>query len=285
MILVFTRFSVVTPSGFVHRGTRTNHRSRFLSELHQKILPPKRLQTTEEVANFLFNPSRMKARLALFEHICRPSMLKLEQHNVTHVVLVSTLLPARWKDRLQLLSAQNYFKIVEVPPDTNVGKTCATIAQDLCAETGSDWLATLRLDDDDAISSDLIGRIAALAQGGVRNTVVSAAQGIRLGLSLNSWRCAPITEQLVSAGLAYIENTSAEPRTIMQMGNHRMMAGHSDIVSLYLPDAYVQTSHLHVDSVRHAKKNMWDTTRDWSSILNARFGISTDVLHKIMSTI
>lgn len=105
-------------------------------------------------AKILFDPQRMEARLASFEHLTLASLKAQTDPDFTFVVLASSLMPEVYQDRLEALCAQvpqvvlRYFPVIPTPR-----------AQELVfEELGIRFRGTLqfRLDDDDCVCADYI---------------------------------------------------------------------------------------------------------------------------------
>lgn len=105
-------------------------------------------------ARALFDPRRMDARLATFEHLTLASLKAQTNPDFTFVVLASSLMPEVYQDRLEALCAQvpqvvlRYFPLTPTPR-----------AQELAfEELAIRFRGTLqfRLDDDDCVCADYI---------------------------------------------------------------------------------------------------------------------------------
>lgn len=105
-------------------------------------------------AALLFDPQRLKARFATFEHLTLASLKAQTDPDFTFVVMASSLMPEGWQDRLERLCAQvpqvvlRYFPVMS-----------AEAAQNMTfEELGIPYRKTLqfRLDDDDALCADYI---------------------------------------------------------------------------------------------------------------------------------
>lgn len=120
----------------------------------RNLTPDEVRAAAAERAALLFEPRRLDARFATFEHLTLASLQAQTDPDFTFVVMASSLMPEPWQDRLERLCAQvpqvvlRYFPVMS-----------AEAAQDVTFdELGIRYRNTLqfRLDDDDCLCADYI---------------------------------------------------------------------------------------------------------------------------------
>lgn len=140
-IVGLLRFSVLTPT--------------YYSE---------RFDTLDKIAAHIFSPDRMALRFKLFESLCLPSLTRQTDMGFDCVILTADSMPAPFLDRLQGL--------IDPHPNLHLRPVGTGTHYRLLKEgynsvpTGdATHRALFRLDDDDCVDLDFIGRTRMLAQG------------------------------------------------------------------------------------------------------------------------
>lgn len=110
----------------------------------------------------LYDPARLARRFALFEALALPSLLAQTDPDFTAVFLIGSDFPAEARQRLVRLTAPLADpRILALPPLPMFRATRQAYLR--TRRPGHTHLATSRLDDDDALSLDVIARLKAMA--------------------------------------------------------------------------------------------------------------------------
>ncbi|WP_199260008.1 putative rhamnosyl transferase [Paracoccus binzhouensis] len=118
-------------------------------------------------AKELFDPQRLEARLATFEHLTLRSLTHQTDPNFIFLVISSDRIPDRYGDRLAQICATEKRVILRFVPPMHISDAIRMIA----GEKGWSLPDTVqfRLDDDDCVSEEYIRRLRRHAAGMWRN--------------------------------------------------------------------------------------------------------------------
>lgn len=247
-----------------------------------------RFKSLEETAAHLFAPDRMELRFRLFEALCLPSLLSQNDDGFQAVVLTSRRLPRLYWDRLSTL----------VEPFPHI--TCERFAPSKhyrMLKRGFDTVPAghathrvqFRLDDDDCLDNDFIGRLRRSAEGLI--PLQSSSEPFALcgnrgfyahrtptGVQVyDSCEHAPL-----SAG-ATIVGKVGQPVNPYRF-NHRRFAQHYNTYSDISVPSFVRT--VHGDNKSDATQ--MGLTRRWSraqidQALRKHFDLTPDFLNELLA--
>lgn len=208
-IFIFVRYSVLTVSN-------SNHfvlgRDKSISEYRSELFSDDRLK----VHDFLFSEVALRSIAAQkdFDLNCGFSL----------VVLTSEALPNYWMDRLRgHLAPYPWAKIICVDVDGSIERS---IKQEIGRIKDATCYATVRLDDDDALSYNFLKKISQYIQPLYNNYIVSYGLGYEGLFDLEEYRFKNINEMYfpkVSAGMTKINIYSPGEEvssSIYGSGNH-----------------------------------------------------------------
>ncbi|PZQ96902.1 MAG: hypothetical protein DI533_15180 [Cereibacter sphaeroides] len=287
MIVIFTRFSVLTESrGFnygapkqLRGGSRMTRLVRRLKNKFKKSIAA--AKTAEDKKASLFSDERMEFRFTCFETITLPSLQAQSDRDFLHVVLYSPSLPEKWMQRLSGLSQRYGFELVPMNPAENFAEKyqeyCRNLYKQLpCKET---WLATIRLDDDDALNLQYIGWIRSAAEKGYRDVVVSTHAGFTFWIGRGMTRLVAQSKPFMAVGLAYIEEMTDTPGTIGSCGRHERIFENNATLILPEKDAHLISAHVHNDSGRGLEgKDRQSSVPDADLLIRRTFNIDADLV-------
>ncbi|WP_048308517.1 glycosyltransferase [Halomonas sp. PR-M31] len=182
----------------------------------------------EDYRRALFDEERLKLHDFLFEKVMLKSIVSQENFDLndgfTLLVLTSNELPEFWFNRLENhVAAYPWIKIVTVDTKDSVEKALKSEIEKFDEEI---CYATIRLDDDDALSSDFLYNISAYIKPEFENYVVSFGAGYEAVFDNDSKKFTEFCELYypkVSAGLTKIDIHTPGSRispTIYGAGNH-----------------------------------------------------------------
>ncbi|WP_084286584.1 glycosyltransferase [Halomonas halodenitrificans] len=110
----------------------------------------------EEYKEKLFSESRLKKREELFREVTYPSIVSLPKNNVTVLIFVSEEMPEFHYQRLEaLISSESNFYLVRLNYSDNINSQMNKEVKQRLKKIKQDVVyATVRLDDDDALSKN-----------------------------------------------------------------------------------------------------------------------------------
>jgi len=201
----------------------------------------------DERAAELFGNERLHRRFEAFESICLPS-LRMQPPDRFHVIiLASAAMPDGYKERL-LASVQgmvNVHIVFEEPAQMffeelwlkHIGRI-----QGL-----KEIVATVRLDDDDALAPDFTATLAAYVNARYVGHTVSFPLGLQCAMVEGELRFWESYWPLVAAGLGYVCRRDSLA-TIFSCGHHHRIARRYPVILDARSAKYVVTLHQHNDS-------------------------------------
>ena len=187
-----------------------------------------RRNSFDDYKNEVFEPSRLATREAMFKSICLPSLINMYNNkpdDISYkvVIMTSTLLPQKNKDFLEKIQSDNPFiEIIYHSPDNAViGKIMKKSID--ATVSNNEIYASVRLDDDDALSLAWLKKVDEYLIPEFNNMVISLSGGAALlcnkdgairSLASYKWRFG-------SVGLTYIGvKSEGSSKSIYQCGNH-----------------------------------------------------------------
>lgn len=208
-------------------------------------LRPRNPSLAEKTA-YLFAPARLEARFRRFEALLLPS-IAAQTRPAEHIVLSSTLLPAPYRDRLEALSRRFGFRLHFAGTDRLVDRI---LVQDgLLAKTGAGRLATVRVDDDDAIATTFVARVERFAHLDVDDYVLSFPKGVYLDQRRSPSLYAPVVQSNIACGLTRVLRRRGRTLSVYAVGNHNFVHHALPVLQIPDPDMYLMTTH--ADNVSH----------------------------------
>ena len=278
-MLIFTRFSIPSRTGF-------RVYSQFEERVHQqywiapwfrnlfiKTVSLGRSHSTEDVAEFLYRPSRMERRFFLFEKICLPSLAHQSFQEFRHIVLASKTMPEKYQRRLAGLKRRFNFEIAYLEEEEDFTSASKRFVNE---EFRDEELAiTCRLDDDDALGRDTLGKIYRVSNAIGDSAIVSLAEGFELGLGASKVSFKNRRIPFLALGLTYLERMSENPKTIFGCGDHTRASLAYDSFIINDKAAFIMTTHRDGASARPL---LGSTDRSalvgaYGEILREQFGI------------
>lgn len=144
-----------------------NYKVKTIGVLRFSVLTPtyyaERFDSLEKTAAHLFSPDRMALRFRLFEQLCLPSLIRQSDPDFDAVVLTAESMPSRYMDRLCDLLAP-FPNIHCRPVGTDKHFQLLKAGYNSIPVGDATHRALFRLDDDDAVDTDFIGRTKLIAQ-------------------------------------------------------------------------------------------------------------------------
>jgi hypothetical protein len=202
----------------------------------------------------LFNQSRLALRRKTLSQITLPSInaaagaapdIKTEVH-----ILTSTELPESEKEFLSKVSED--YPIVKIfyfdPDSVDLLKGNKEYLEGLGPE---EKIASIRIDDDDAISKDFLSRLSSWMNLEIDSFALSMCSGLGLLID-DDLRVVGVGEyksRLIAAGLAYIYSVKNNKQiSIYQLGNHTMIDERVPVILDASGYSFIRTFHPSNDS-------------------------------------
>ena len=110
------------------------------------------VQDTSTVIDALFNETRLSKKFEFFEKMTYLSIKNQTYTNYVWYIFTSSLLPQKYKDKLEVLSSPNII-IVYVTPTENLSRITSDLVKDKTLYT------TLNIDDDDGLAPGFLLRL------------------------------------------------------------------------------------------------------------------------------
>ncbi|MEM6324777.1 MAG: glycosyltransferase [Pseudomonadota bacterium] len=226
---------------------------------------------------FLFDPSRLARRFALFEAVCLPSLLGQSERDFKTVFLVGAHMPTNWRQKLDILCREiPGATVIAAPPQPHYAGIKA--AFETIPTEGFTHRTTVRLDDDDAVDNDFIARLkslapkAALIGDPTRPTAIAHNRGFFLERREDKTVVFPTIERTpLSVGAALIAPVAY--RENIYLVDHRQLPQNFTTYCDTEHYAYIRTVHRDNKSNAHRTgTKMQMPNREIDAILRAQFG-------------
>lgn len=243
-------------------------------------------QGIDQARALLYDPERLERRFRLFEQLALPSLLAQSRRDFTTIVLIGKDLPRPARLRLQaLLEPLPDARLVALPPLPMFGATRR--AFDRALDPAATHLTSVRLDDDDAISTDLVARLHALAPraaaliGDGEPVVISHQNGCYLEIAPGGNRLYGVVERTpLGIGLAMLSPVTR--RDTIYSRNHRLLGQFYNCISDAVTPAFIRTVHRDNDADPRASGPSFDLTdAEADALLRERFAVSFDTLRAL----
>lgn len=194
----------------------------------------------DDRAALIMRPARLERRFALFEQACLPSLVAQDPDAFGAIVLASDRLPKPYRRRLEAALAPHPNVQVAFDP---VGDMRERFRHHLHRRWGAAGLrATVRLDDDDALSADFTERLSAYVAPAFEGFFVTFADGVgvkRIGEEVMAWS---MHAPKIAAGLAYVAGGD-DRTTIFDKGSHTKVCEVAPTILDSRAPSYLLTEH------------------------------------------
>jgi hypothetical protein len=244
-------------------------------------------RSLDERNAILFDPGRLAARFALFEAVCLPSLTAQNPDLFGAVLLTSAALPEPFKDRLRALTADYpNIEILFRGPSGVDGEFADALADrfDTAAEVPPPR-ATLRLDDDDALSSDFSDYMQDFLVPGHEGYAVTFPSGFVLNLRAERMGGWAITEFCHSVGLAFV-NRRPWTQHVYHLRNHNTVPERHRTLADASRPMFLRVRHEYNDSNMSEQPETFDGSQaSLSALGDGRFGfLDAEALRRTQAT-
>lgn len=232
----------------------------------------------------LYEPARLERRFTLFEKLTLPSLLKQKPSNCEIAFIIGEDLPQPYRARLEaLIASLPRARLFPLPPIENeVAHITAALRVD-----DTEYLATTRLDDDDALALDCLARIERICQQVLDTQLVPLPlciafnNGLFLRKSADGIRLYGAPQKTpIGIGL-----TLLAPRALRQTvytRNHRSVGAYWNCITDATNLSFIRSVHDDNDSSAWSDGRMIEySDSQLKKILARRFGLDLESLRKL----
>lgn len=215
----------------------------------------KQFPTPEALQAFLYDPSRLERRFALFEMLTLPSLLAQRDSDFSCVFLLGEGFPAAALAHLRgLVKPLAGAVIVQLPSMPHYSATKKAFKSAI--KPGATHVTTFRLDDDDAVDLGYIKRLRTTAARLVRLSgddtplVIGFNKGFFLETSCTGSEIYDVCERLpLGIGLAMVCRAGQTHNIFVR--NHRFVSQFFNTYTDAVTPAFIRTVHRDNDSGTH----------------------------------
>lgn len=210
-------------------------------------------QDADAARAMLYDPARLERRFALFERLMLPSMLAQTDQDFQLGFVIGDDFPRPWRDRLgdAIAALPGAFLFPHEPAHNYKATHAAFRAAKL---DGATHFTTFRLDDDDAMDREFIGRLRRQAQSlqalsGNKPYAIGHNHGFWLEIGGQGNRLYDVRERTPACGLALVSGIKSGLTVYVQ--NHRDVAERFNTWLDAETPAFIRTVHRDNDATPH----------------------------------
>lgn len=198
----------------------------------------------------LYDETRMARRFFLFENLTLPSLIHQTDRDFRTVIMSSTVMPDRYKERLDRLAGRLPGAVVEYSQHQRGDLAFHRYMVEAAGYKGRGHSVHFRLDDDDALSVEYIARLRDISRFLPPSTHITFPTGIFLFPADNT---APVGVSMVrqhfltAQGLATVNGSSFQKNPFQMM--HGNVWTRWPVVSDPGFPAFIRTQHFDNDTV------------------------------------
>lgn len=265
-LYILTRFSILSEKLPHSWGIFGKH-----TKLLRKLLPPKPQPTLDQRRAYLFDHDRLTYRFRTFETLLLASLAAQDDSRFRHVVFTSEQLPDWASTRLDGLQDKHGFTTLRLDTQTNLEEGLQ--AWNPAPVSGATHTATMRIDDDDALSRISIAEVHAQSYK-AEDTVLTWPEGIYLtDRGKGRFAIRRINRPFRACGLTRIRRGTEPWPSIYSLGRHKTAGQNHPVITLPTKDAFLMSVHPDNVSGRKPRRGDADLTDADRALLLTRFGI------------
>lgn len=249
-----------------------------------------RLSTSgqEQVHKVLYDPARLERRFALFEMLCLRSLAMQRDTDFKVGILVGETLPNAARKRMtDMLDGFKNAQLVTLPPMEHY-QAVATAFQELPDVPDAKHTVTFRLDDDDAMHAETVGRLRHLTHTllPLRNRKEPFAIAFNRGFYFDLTNPAKMITECyektpLGVGMALVAPVSSRQNVFRR--NHRAAAQHFNCYTEIAKPMFIRTVHQDNDSSAETTgHNGRMPQAKVERTLRNNFGVDIDMLKGLM---
>jgi hypothetical protein len=225
----------------------------------------------------LYDETRMARRFFLFENLTLPSLLAQTDRNFRTVIMSSSVMPDRFKDRLSALASRLPGAMVEFSEYQLGDKAFRRIMAESAGHLGRETSVHFRLDDDDALGVTYIERLREISRVLSPSTHITFPTGVLLfpagpnsptGTSM-------VHQQLLTAqGLATVNGGRFQKNPFQMM--HGAVWTRWPVVSDPRTVGYIRVQHFENDTLARQDRVIAGFQRERASRRGPRHAANVD---------
>jgi Putative rhamnosyl transferase len=226
----------------------------------------------------LYDETRMARRFFLFENLTLPSLLHQTDRDFRTVIMSSSLMPDRFKDRLSTLAARLPGAVVDFSEYQRGDKAFYKFMAQAAGVKGRESSVHFRLDDDDALAISYIQRLRDITRVLSPSTHVTFPTGILLfpQAEANPVGTSILNQQLLTAqGLATVNGGTFHKNPFQMM--HGTVWTRWPVVSDPRTVAYIRVHHFDNDTIARQDRVIAAVQRERASRRAARHAANVDL--------
>jgi hypothetical protein len=223
----------------------------------------KKNRSFESYKSMLFDDRRLQKRFLLFKKFSLPSLASQivpYSCKIHFMILISTDLPPIFKEQLinTLDEYSNIFDyiIVSISPEEEIEhRLSEELYKQVNAKKRGGAIATVRLDDDDALSPYYSTNLCKYIDEAFSGMAISFPRGylVEVDENTNIMRTMYYYYPKISAGLAYISHPIKQEiklKHVHSLGDHLEVDEHTPTIIDASFQSYIQTAHPYTDTGR-----------------------------------
>lgn len=225
----------------------------------------------------LYDETRMARRFFLFENLTLPSLLAQTDCDFRTVIMSSSVMPDRFKDRLSALAARLPGSMVEFSEHQHGDKAFRKIMAQAAGFMGRESSVHFRLDDDDALSITYIERLRELSRVLSPSTHITFPTGVLVFPASDAGPdgTSMVRQQLLTAqGLATVNGGRFQKNPFQMM--HGAVWTRWPVVSDPRTVAYIRVQHFENDTLARQDRVISEVQRERASRRGARHAANVD---------
>lgn len=205
----------------------------------------------KEYKRKLFSEERLRFRCDIFKSITLPSLLEMDMFSTTVFIFISTAMPSKYKNEIkEMVSLYPWIKVIPLSPQGKlIGKMNKVLLDELDQIGDEVCYATVRLDDDDALSKDFSEMIGQYINPANRGFAVSFPAGFAGFLKNGKFeKFHYINQPKIALGLSFIQMYSPKDKTpkpvsVFSLGNHTKIDSKVPVILDSRSLCYIRTVH------------------------------------------
>lgn len=240
-------------------GHVVNYKTRVVGIVRFSHIAPTNPKEIKEKEKELFGEDRMELRFRYFENILLPSLDAQVDKEFSILIRSSTLMPEKYKNRiLSICESRKYLSAIFIPPVKEFKELELEFIDKKLMDDRPGPVATFRVDDDDGLAYDYIGKIKKYLKNSFKGFVVSFPNGYSTKEGEKGVEYYKINREMLAAGLAYIAPRMKMGRYIFNLGpGHLKLAKRYRVIIDPISMMYIVSGHEYNDSARLEKDGFY----------------------------
>lgn len=239
----------------------------------------------------ILSGKRLNFRMKLFKEITLPSLvgqnIELSKNNVKVIIATSEDLPKEYMDELKILTEQHEW-IEVLKTSENFAGFKKYLLYRLKEKKQPVDIATIRLDDDDALSKDFVSRVLEYQKKCINGYALTFANGYAAVYSTDLEKILNFKDYFYSkfsAGLTYYDRYDPDKKdfehkygTVYSLGNHVTVDKKAPLIVDPRGKGFIRTIHEEADTYENWFKKVQDMKDVPIDDITNNFHLSSDII-------